>query len=38
MKEEKDVGSDKEELNDRKKCKLKKYAEKYKTHERLLIA
>ena len=38
MKEEKDVGSDKEELNDRKKYKLKKYAEKYKTHERLLIA
>lgn len=39
MKEEKEVVIDEEkELSDRKKYKLKKYAEKYKSHERLLIA
>lgn len=40
MKEEKVVENEekKKELSDRKKHKLKKYAEKYKTHERLMIA
>lgn len=40
MKEEKEVINEetKKELSDRKKYKLKKYAEKYKSHERLLIA
>ena len=40
MKEEKEVINEeiKKELSDRKKHKLKKYAEKYKSHERLLIA
>lgn len=39
MKEEKEVISDEEKkLSDRKKYKLKKYAEKYKSHERLMIA
>lgn len=40
MKEEKVVVNEekKKELSDRKKHKLKKYVEKYKTHERLLIA
>jgi hypothetical protein len=39
VKEEKEVISDEEKkLSDRKKYKLKKYAEKYKSHERLMIA
>lgn len=38
MKEEKDVVIDEEEISDRKKYKLNKYAEKYKSHERLMIA
>ena len=39
MKEEEVVNEEtRKELSDRKKSKLKKYAEKYKTHERLLIA
>ena len=40
MKEEKVVVNEekKKELSDRKKYKLKKYAEKYKSHERLMIA
>ena len=40
MKEEKVVVNEekKKELSDRRKHKFKKYAEKYKTHERLMIA
>ena len=40
MKEEKEVVNEEKtkELSDRKKYKLRKYAEKYKTHERLMIA
>ncbi len=40
MEEVKEVVNEdkKKELSDRKRYKLNKYAEKYKTHERLLIA
>ena len=38
MKEEKEVINEEKELSDRKKYKIKKYAEKYKSHERLMIA
>ena len=37
-KEEKEIEEKNIELSDRKRYKLNKYAEKYKSHERLLIA
>lgn len=39
MEEEKEgISEEKKELSERKRYKLNKYAEKYKTHERLIIA